>query len=399
MATATVNTTASRRNAAQAAAPTGTGHYDWVLLALVAVLVLVGLEVVFSATFALSITEGDHAAHYLILQGQWALLGFGLMYITSRIPYPFWRFLAPLMVVGAVVILLLVLVPGLGVSSYGAARWLKLGPLPAIQPSEFVKLAVIVGVAAWLSGPRERRTSLTKGILPLLVFVGLVGFLIMKEPDMGTTLVVMLTATTMMFLSGVGLHYILAMMGSGLAIGMTLITSGGYRSERLQSFLDPWSDPGGLGFHIIQLLIAMGSGGLFGLGPGASRQKFFYVPSAQADGIFAILGEEVGFVGSVAVLLLFAAVVYRGVRIAQRAPDRFGALLAMGIVCWIAYQTLLNIAGITRTLPLTGIPIPFLSYGGSSLAATLAAVGILLNVSRAGVPPAAAQPTASHEEA
>ncbi len=388
MATATArNTSAGARRGAAPDPAAATGHYDWVLLGFVAVLVMVGLEVVFSATFALSITEGDHAAHYLILQGQWALLGFGLMYITARIPYRFWRFLSPLMVVGAVVILLLVLIPGLGVSSYGAARWLKLGPLPAIQPSEFVKLAVIVGVATWLSGPRERRTSLLKGILPLMVFLGVVAFLIMKEPDMGTTLVVMLTATTMMFLSGVGLHYIAAIAGGGLALGMVLITGGGYRSDRLQSFLDPWSDPSGLGFHIIQLLIAMGSGGLFGLGPGASRQKFFYVPSAQADGIFAILGEEVGFVGSVAVLLLFVAVVYRGTRIAQRAPDRFGALLAMGIVCWIAYQTLINVAGVTRTLPLTGIPIPFLSYGGSSLAATLAAVGILLNVSRAGVPP------------
>ena len=388
MATATArNTSAGARRGAAPDPAAATGHYDWVLLGFVAVLVMVGLEVVFSATFALSITEGDHAAHYLILQGQWALLGFGLMYITARIPYRFWRFLSPLMVVGAVVILLLVLIPGLGVSSYGAARWLKLGPLPAIQPSEFVKLAVIVGVATWLSGPRERRTSLLKGILPLMVFLGVVAFLIMKEPDMGTTLVVMLTATTMMFLSGVGLHYIAAIAGGGLALGMVLITGGGYRSDRLQSFLDPWSDPSGLGFHIIQLLIAMGSGGLFGLGPGASRQKFFYVPSAQADGIFAILGEEVGFVGSVAVLLLFVAVVYRGTRIAQRAPDRFGALLAIGIVCWIAYQTLINVAGVTRTLPLTGIPIPFLSYGGSSLAATLAAVGILLNVSRAGVPP------------
>ncbi|MSQ09578.1 MAG: putative lipid II flippase FtsW [Dehalococcoidia bacterium] len=388
MATATVhNTSAGVRRGAPADPVATTGHYDWVLLGFVAVLVMVGLEVVFSATFALSITEGDHAAHYLILQGQWALLGFGLMFITARIPYGVWRFLSPLMVVGAVVVLLLVLIPGLGVSSYGAARWLKLGPLPAIQPSEFVKLAVIIGVATWLSGPRERRTSLFKGILPLMLFLGVVAFLIMKEPDMGTTLVVMLTATTMMFLAGVGLHYLTAIAAGGIALGMMLITSGGYRSDRLQSFLDPWSDPSGLGFHIIQLLIAMGSGGLFGLGPGASRQKFFYVPSAQADGIFAILGEEVGFVGCVVVLLLFAAVVYRGTRIAQRAPDRFGALLAMGIVCWIAYQTLINVAGITRTFPLTGIPIPFLSYGGSSLAATLVAIGILLNVSRAGAPP------------
>lgn len=381
--TTTTTAAAVRGRSAAQPAPGPQGRYDWPLLAFVVVLVLVGLELVFSATFALSISEGDHPAHYLLLQAQWAALGFGLMFLFARTPYRLWRFLAPVLAAGAIVVLLLVLVPGLGVSSYGAARWLKLGPLPAVQPSEFVKLAVIMGLAAWLSGPRERTTSLLRGVLPALSFVGVVVFLIIKEPDMGTAMVVLLSAMTMLFVAGIGLHYVV-LLGVGVAGAVALLIAGaGYRSERLQSFLDPWSDPTGMGFQIIQLLIAMGSGGLFGLGPGASRQKFFYVPSAHADGIFAILGEELGFVGCVAVIFLFAAVVYRGIRIAQRAPDRFGALLALGVVCWFAYQALINLAGITRTLPLSGIPIPFLSYGGSSLAATLAAVGILLSISRA----------------
>ncbi len=387
MATARVGRPATRSAPRQQpaeveATPRPAGRYDWPLLVFVIILVLVGLEVVFSATFALSISEHESVTHYLQLQATWAALGFGLMFITARLDYRFWRAVCPILVVGAIGILIAVLIPGLGQANYGASRWLKLGPLPALQPSEFVKLAVIVGLATWLSGPKYRMTDLYRGMGPLLLFLGAVTFLIMKEPDMGTTLVVVLTAATMLFLSGVSSQYLLMVAAGGLAGGFALINSAGYRSERLQSFLDPWADPSGLGFHIIQLLIAMGSGGLLGLGPGASRQKFFYVPSAQTDGIFAILSEEVGFVGGVIVIALFAAVIYRGARIAQRVPDRFGTLLGMGIVSWLAFQTLINLGGITRTIPLTGIPLPFLSYGGSALAATLAAVGILLSISR-----------------
>jgi cell division protein FtsW len=375
-------------NASSRPHPNPTGRYDYALLGFVAVLVLVGLEVVFSATFALSITEGDNVAHYLMLQGVWAVLGAGLMFLTARLDYRFWRAASPAMVAGAIVILVAVLIPGIGQANYGAARWLKLGPLPAVQPSEFVKLALITGVAAWLSGPRERLTDFYRGLLPLFGVIGAVAFLVMKEPDMGTTLVIVLTASTMFFLSGAALQHMALLSAGGLAAAWFVITGSGYRSERMQSFLNPWSDPSGVGFHIIQLLIAMGSGGLFGLGPGASRQKFFYVPSAHTDGIFAILAEEVGFIGCLVVIFLFAAVAYRGARIAQRAPDRFSSLLAMGIVCWLAYQTLINLAGITQTLPLTGIPLPFISYGGSSLAATMAAIGILLSISRATPAPA-----------
>ncbi|MSQ27676.1 MAG: putative lipid II flippase FtsW [Dehalococcoidia bacterium] len=370
---------------------------DYVLLVFVGGLILLGLHVVYSATFALAITEYDSVVYFLVRQAIWAAVGAVLLLICLRINYHFWGALSPFFVILAAVMLVLVLVPALGVDQYGAQRWLRLGPLPPVQPSEFVKLGVILGLATWLSGPGDRAKHFKTGMLPVLAFILVFGFLIMKQPDMGTALVMVLIALTMYFLAGADLVALGSMVVAGFGAGMALIMAAGYRSERLQSYIDPWKDPSGLGFHIIQLLIALGSGGLFGLGVGASRQKFFYVPGAHTDGIFAIIGEELGFVGCLAVILLFAGVVYRGARIMQDAPDRFGSLLAAGIVSWIAFQALINIGGITRSIPLTGIPLPFISYGGSSLAATMAAIGILLNISRYRQTHAAAvRPVARH---
>jgi len=363
---------------------------DFLLILVVAALILVGLQVVYSSTFALALTEYDSVVYFLVRQALWALIGGILLLACMRINYHFWGALSPLFVMLAAAMLVLVLIPSLGVDQYGAQRWLRLGPLPPVQPGEFVKLGVILGLATWLSGPGERAKHFSTGFLPVMLFIGVFGFLIMKQPDMGTALVMVLIVATMYFLAGADLKVLVMMAVAGFAGGMALVMNAGYRSDRLQSFLDPWQDPSGLGFHIIQLLIALGSGGLFGLGLGASRQKFFYVPGAHTDGVFAIIGEETGFVGCVVVVVLFAALVYRGFRIMQQAPDQFGSLLAAGIVSWIAFQALINIGGITRSIPLTGIPLPFISYGGSSLAATMAAVGILLNVSKYRQAPEAA---------
>ena len=357
-------------------------HADYLLLAFVAALVIVGLQAVYSATFALSITEHNNVLYFLLRQGLWAAIGTVLLLVFMAIDYRWWKLVSPILLVLAVASLVLVLTPQFGFSQYGASRWLRLGPLPPTQPSEFVKLAVVLGLATWLSRPRQRTQGLLAGLFPLAAGLGVITLLIMKQPDLGTALIIILTAGTMYFLSGASLQSLTILACSGLAGAVLLISSAAYRLTRWESFLDPWGDPEGKGFHIIQLLIALGSGGVWGLGVGASRQKFFYVPGAHTDGIFAIIGEEMGFVGSVAVILLFAAVVYRGARIIQRAPDAFGSLLATGIVSWITYQTLINIGGITRAIPLTGIPLPFVSYGGSSLAATMAAVGILLSISR-----------------
>jgi len=357
-------------------------HADYLLLAFVAALVIVGLQAVYSATFALSITEHNNVLYFLLLQGLWAAIGTGLLLVCMAIDYRWWKLVSPVLLVLAVASLVLVLTPQFGFSQYGASRWLRLGPLPPTQPSEFVKLAVVLGLATWLSRPRPRTQGVLDGLLPLAAGLGVITLLIMKQPDMGTVLVIILTAGTMYFLSGASFQSLTILACSGMAGAVLLISSAAYRLTRWESFLDPWGDPEGKGFHIIQLLIALGSGGVWGLGVGASRQKFFYVPGAHTDGIFAIIGEEMGFVGSVAVILLFAAVVWRGARIIWRAPDAFGSLLAAGIVSWITYQALINIGGITRAIPLTGIPLPFVSYGGSSLAATMAAIGILLSISR-----------------
>ncbi len=355
---------------------------DYVILALVAVLVLWGLGAVYSASFVLALTEYGDVTYFMARQALWAAIGGVLLLVGMRTDYHRWRALSPWLMVTSLGLLALTLAPGLGVERYGASRWLSLGPLPPVEPSEFAKLAIIIYMAAWLSSRREKLRHLSLGFLPFTLTVGLVTGLVLLQPDMGTAVILLLITTTLFFLAGAPLtHLALFLLGGGVASAF-LILGSGYRMERWLAFIDPWQDPAGRGFHIIQLLIALGSGGIVGLGPGASRQKFFYIPGSHTDGVFAIIGEELGFVGSMVVLLLLAALVYRGLRIVTHARDQFGSLLAAGIISWFAYQALINIGGITRSIPLTGIPLPFLSYGGSSLAAALAAVGILLNVSK-----------------
>jgi cell division protein FtsW len=208
--------------------------------------------------------------------------------------------------------------------------------------------------------------------------------LVMLEPDMGTTLIIVLAMVTLFFVAGGSLTHLLALVLIGGVMGGLFILAGQYRVDRVFAFTSAEEDPAGRGFHILQLLIALGSGGIHGLGIGASRQKFFYVPGSHTDGIFAIIGEEMGFIGAVLVIALFAFLIYRGFRTVANARDNFGALLTVGVISWIAYQALINIGGITRSIPLTGVPLPFLSYGGSALAALLAGIGIVLSVSRYG---------------
>ena len=217
--------------------------------------------------------------------------------------------------------------------------------------------------------------------MPFVLVVGLVGGLIVIEPDMGTTGIILLVAATLFFMAGAPLSHLTLLMVAGGLISAGLVLAQDYRLDRLAAFLSAEADPQGTGFQVLQLLIALGSGGPFGLGWGVSRQKFFYVPSAHTDGVFAIAGEELGFIGTMTILGLFAFLLYRGFKTVANARDQFGTLLAAGVISWIGYQAIINIAGITRTIPLTGVPLPFMSYGGSALIALLAAVGILLSVS------------------
>lgn len=358
------------------------GRPDRLLLAVVGVLLMVGLEMVYSASFGYALSAYNDAAYLALRQALWAMVGFSLLLVLSRVDYHLWRDLSLVGMALSVLALIAVHLPGLGVSSYGATRWLRLGPLPPIQPSEFVKLPMIIYVSAWLTGRGDKLRDFSAGLVPFVVLIGLVGGLIMLQPDLGTTVTILLTATALFFIAGASFKHLLILLGIAAVAGLLLVVGTEYRSGRIESFLDPWKDPQGKGFHIIQSLVAFGSGGFWGLGLGASRQKFFYVPGSHTDTIFAILGEELGFIGVVVVMALFAILLYRGFRLAFRSPDQFGVLLASGITLWFAFQILINIGGVTKSIPFTGIPLPFLSYGGSALAINLAAVGILLNISK-----------------
>jgi cell division protein FtsW len=355
---------------------------DLAIVAVVVALTVIGLVLVYSASFAIALSEFGNANYIIIRQAAGTLLGLACMVVLARTDYRALRRWSPLLLLVALIGLLLVLSPAFGHHSYGASRWIRLGPLPPLQPSEFAKLAMVVYIAAWLAAKGEQVKQFSLGVVPFVMMVGLVGGLIMLEPDLGTFLVIGLTTGTMFFVAGASISHVFTLGLSGLACGGLLIAFEGYRWERLLAFLHPSRDPAGAGFQINQLLIALGSGGVRGLGLGESRQKFFYVPGAHTDGIFAILGEEMGLVGCVVVLILFGVLIGRGLRTAVKARDDFGYLLAVGITCWIAYQSIINIAGISSSLPLTGIPLPFLSYGSSAMVAVLAAVGVLLSVSR-----------------
>jgi cell division protein FtsW len=269
----------------------------------------------------------------------------------------------------------------IGVEANGARRWLGVGEF-TIQPAEFAKLSVTVYLGAWLVSKGDNLRSFEGGLVPFVVIIGAVGGLIMLQPSLGTTLIILALTVTMFYVAGASMVQMVALGISGLlAIGLLAVFEG-YRMERLTTFLNAGADPDGHGFQTLQALIAMGNGGIDGLGLGASRGKFFYIPESHTDGVFAIIGEELGLIAASAVLLLFMTLMVRGYQIARRCPDDFGTLLATGITTWITVQALLNIGGITSLLPLTGVPLPFLSYGGNALAAEMLAMGVLINISR-----------------
>lgn len=321
---------------------------------------------------------------YYFFKEQLLGLGVGLvfLFIAERIPYTVWRkFVVPLFLL-ALVLLILVFIPGFGTSVYGAARWVDLGPF-SFQPSEIMKIAIIFYLAAWLS----RRGAQTaedfyEGFVPFLVVLSLVGFLIIKQPDTGTLGLIFCIALSIFFASGANLRHIVGLIGLALASLFVLIKIAPYRMQRFLVFLNPEHDPLGAGYQMNQALLAIGTGGWFGVGLGYSRQKFNYLPEPVTDSIYAVLAEETGLVGASIVVLLFLFFLWRGIRVAMGAPDAFGRLLAVGITAWVVCQAFINVAAITGLIPLTGIPLPFISFGGTSLAVLMAAVGVLLNISR-----------------
>ncbi len=351
------------------------------LLVATAMLLMAGLLAVYTSSFAIGYREFGDTNYFVARQAIFSLAGVGAMVFFMRMDYNRLRLWSVPLLALAFIALILVLVPGVGAERNGAARWLIAGPL-SFQPSEFAKLAVVIYIAAWLAGRGQDISKFSLGFVPFVLFLGVVGGLVIAEPDMGTTVIIFLVASTLFFVAGAPLSHLGLLVAVGFLISYFVIQQREYQLDRLAIFLDPGADPQGGGFQTIQLLVALGSGGPLGLGWSASRQKFFYVPGSHTDGVFAILGEELGFIGLMFILGLFVFFIYRALRVTLRSPDRFGMLLSIGIVSWIAFQTLINIGGITRTIPLTGVPLPFLSYGGSSLVMLMAAVGVLLSVSR-----------------
>jgi len=277
--------------------------------------------------------------------------------------------------------LALVLVPHVGLASNGARRWLGGGAF-SFQPSEFAKLGLVIYLAAALSRKGERIRSLVTGLFPLALAAGSLTVLVVLEPDMGTASLLAFTAAAMLFAGGARIVHLLMVAAVTTPVVVMLILSSHYKRDRIFAFIDPWKDPLGTGFHIVQSLLALGSGGLLGEGVGYSRQKFFYLPEQYTDFIFAILGEELGLIGTVLIVGLFTVLAYRAIRIALMAPDRFGFFLAIGCTCVIVIQAFVNIGVVTSSWPVTGVPLPFFSFGGSSLIVSLLAVALLINVGR-----------------
>lgn len=369
-----------RHNVRQRAAVLVEGVDPWLTLAFLG-LMCFGVLMVYSASVAESYAYYGTPYYYLEHEIVWAGLGLVALLAAARLDYRRWLRLAPLLFGLAVLLLFLVMVPHVGHASHGARRWIALSSSVVLEPSELVKLALVVYMAAWLSSKGQRVRDFKACFVPFSLMVGMICLLIVKQPDLGTSIVVGATALAVFFLAGANVsHLLLAALGS-VSFASLLTRSQSYQHNRLSAFLNPWSDPSGVGYHTIQALLALRYGGVFGRGLGNSVQKNV-LPAPHTDSILAVIGEEWGLVGALFVLLLFLVIAYRGMRISARAPDNFGKLLAAGITCWITFQALMNFAVITSSVPFTGVPLPFVSYGGTSLIISMSAVGILLNVSR-----------------
>lgn len=354
---------------------------DYLLLATVVALVCVGVLMVFSASTSISHSRFGHEWYYIRRQIVFAILGAITLYVASRVNYWKLQQLAKLGLLISVVLLLLVFVPQLAMSSHGATRWIMLGPIP-LQPSEVAKVALVLWAADVLARKGDSIKSFTKGALPILMMTTALCLLILLQPDLGTAAAIAAIAGFMLFAAGMPWSQILTLgaLAGGALAGAIMIAP--YRLQRVISFMDPWKDPSDTGYQIIQSLYAIGPGGIFGRGIGKSIQKQFFLPEPHNDFIFSVLAEELGFLGGALIIALFILLAIRGMRIAMRAPDRFSSLLATGITAMIVSQAIVNIAVVTGSMPVTGIPLPLVSSGGSSLLIVMGALGMLTNVSK-----------------
>lgn len=356
------------------------GPPDFVLFLATLTLIGIGLIMVFSSSAVTAGVRYDDAYHYFKRQLLWAVISFFVMIVVMKINYHWIRSKIMLLFTISLVCLVLVLTP-MGINVNGANRWLGVGPF-VFSPAELAKISMVLFLAHSLDKNISEIKYFWSGIAPYLAILGLVVGCIMAQPDLGTSIAIAGTVYFLLLVAGVKWSHLVSLAFAGLAMVGAAIAVAPYRMERFIAFLDPWKYASDEGFQTIQSLYALGSGGLFGMGLGRSRQKFFYLPEQHTDFIFAILGEELGFIGAMLVIILFLLFAWRGFRIAMNAPDNFTSLLAAGLTIMIVFQAAINIGVVSGALPVTGITLPFISYGGTSLLFTMTGVGLLLNISR-----------------
>lgn len=358
---------------------------DFWLMLFTLMLVLFGLIMVFSASYYSSISQDGNPYSYLVRHGAWVVFGLVAMAFGALFDYrKYKKWALPILIV-SVILLVLVLTP-LGQTTNGATRWIKVGPV-TLMPGEIAKIAAIIFVAWFLSEDASRIKSLKRGILPLLGIIAVYGALIVKQPNLSTAITVCGIIIAMMLVAGLKWRYVATAGGIGVVgiLSIVIFMKDTYWYNRLTSFTDPFQDALGDGYQAVQSLLALGSGGLFGVGLGKSVQKNLYLPEPQNDFILAIIGEELGYIGVLLLIALYCLFIWRGIHIALNAPDQFGLLLASGIVLMVAIQVILNIAVVTSSMPPTGINLPFISYGGNALLIFMFSAGVLLNISRHGL--------------
>lgn len=354
---------------------------DYLLLIGIIIISGFGLIMIYSASYVWALYKFNDSYKFVKTQALFLLIGYILMYILQKIPYYIYLKKANLIFVLSFIFLILVLIPGVGTIRNGSRSWFGIGGF-GIQPSEFMKLGIIIFTSKYLSKNEKELSKIKIGVLPILLVLIIVFGLIMMQPDFGTGVIIVVTIIALLFISGVPINFFIKLSLLGIIGVVGLIIIAPYRIKRIISFLNPWSDPLGSGFQIIQSLYAIGPGGLLGLGLGNSIQKHFYLPEPQTDFIFAIISEEFGFIGILLISLLFILIIYRGLRISINCENKFGKYLSFGITFQLAFQTILNLMVVVGLIPVTGVTLPFLSYGGSSLLITMISMAILLNISK-----------------
>ena len=355
-------------------------RYDPLLLAAVLLLLMSGVVMVYSASAVYAGARLGDPLWFFKRQAAGALLGLAVLLAILKLGYKRLEPLAVPLVFISLGLLALVQVPGIGHAAGGARRWIQLGPL-TFQPSELAKVSLVLWLARSLARKQERIRVFSVGFLPHLIMLGLFGVLLMLEPDFGTAVVLAVVTFALLFVAGARLSWLVAMAGAAAPVALVLIWKSPYRIQRVLTFLDPWKDPRGHGYQTVESLLGFGAGGSLGVGLGASRQKLFFLPAAHTDFILSIVGEELGFAGVAAVLVLFAAIVWRGAKAAYAAPDAFGCWAALGVTLLLGCEALVNAGMTLALLPTKGMALPFLSYGMSSVIASSAAAGVLLSVS------------------